>query len=65
MTPKCCNQDAKWVEQTVNLKYWYCSRCCNEVKEGADIGILDKASSEFNALSDWISVSYNDFWGSL
>ncbi len=33
-TPKCCGQDAKWVEQSVNLKYFYCAKCKNEVTGG-------------------------------
>jgi hypothetical protein len=30
-TPKCCGQDAKWVEQTVNLAYFFCTKCKKEV----------------------------------
>ncbi len=28
---RCCGQEAKWVEQSVNLKYWYCTECKQEV----------------------------------
>ena len=31
--PLCCGQAAKWVEQSINLQYWYCEKCKNEVTE--------------------------------
>lgn len=30
-TPSCCGQPAKWVEVTVNMQYFYCDKCKNEV----------------------------------
>lgn len=29
--PICCGQEAKWVEASVNLAYWYCTKCKKEV----------------------------------
>lgn len=31
--PMCCGQPSKWVEVSINLKYFYCEKCKNEVKE--------------------------------
>lgn len=31
-TPNCCNQPAKWVEQTPSLAYFYCEKCKTEPK---------------------------------
>lgn len=35
-TPNCCGQPAKWVEQSINLAYFYCTKCKNEVTIGAE-----------------------------
>ncbi len=46
-TPKCCGLDAKWIEQSVNLKYFFCTKCKNEVTEqSSNSGAFVKATSE-------------------
>lgn len=37
-TPKCCDQDAKWVVVSINLAYFYCEKCKNEVTETSGVG---------------------------
>lgn len=32
-TPTCCDTPAKWIEQTQNLAYFYCSVCKTEPKD--------------------------------
>ncbi len=31
MNPRCCGTDASWIVQGINLAYWYCRECKNEV----------------------------------
>lgn len=32
-TPNCCEKPAKWVQQSVNLAYFYCETCKKEVSD--------------------------------
>lgn len=49
-TPDCCGQQAKWVEQTANLAYFYCTKCKNEVP-------VNELSHKIAGLTEWLNAN--------
>lgn len=39
MNPRCCGQDSEFIVQSINLKYWYCRECKNEVDPNGVKGV--------------------------
>lgn len=39
MNPRCCGQDSEFIVQSINLKYWYCRECRNEVDPNGAKGV--------------------------